>query len=193
MTQIDSSAVYLYDVLSWMLCCNQTLSVIIQLGDGSLLALQTFTDEVLLGWDYLASCTTLWPIIIVIINISSTVWLCSPSYLVLPLSCRVVQVGVTPVIVKPLVCLLVHPEQLIGAALHAVPQAEQMLLTSTRAGLVERKTNLKSQRLCIWWWSECSVTQGCVAVDLLPAVCCTWTGGCWHIPADRRVHSLTDY
>lgn len=43
------------------------------------------------------------------------------SYLILPLAGWVVQVGVTPVIVDSLFSLLVHPIQLIGAALHVVP------------------------------------------------------------------------
>ncbi len=40
---------HLNHVLPWMVRGSQLLSIIIQLGDGSLLGLQTFTDEVLLG------------------------------------------------------------------------------------------------------------------------------------------------
>lgn len=66
----------------------------------------------------------------------------SLSYLILPLTGRVVQVGVTPVIVDPLISLLVHPVQLIGAALHVVTQAQQVALTSAGADLAEGKRNL---------------------------------------------------
>lgn len=59
------------------------------------------------------------------------------SYLILPLAGRVVQVGVTPVIADSLSSLLVHPVQLVGAALHVVPQAQQVALSSTGAGLGE--------------------------------------------------------
>lgn len=64
-------------------------------------------------------------------------------YLILPLAGRVVQIGVTPVIVDPLLGLLVHPVQLIGAALHVVPQAQQVALTSTGTGLTEKNKTLK--------------------------------------------------
>lgn len=60
-------------------------------------------------------------------------------YLILPLSSRVVQVGVAPVIVDPLLCLLIHPVQLIGAALHVVSQAQQVALASTRVGLSQKE------------------------------------------------------
>lgn len=56
-------------------------------------------------------------------------------YLILPLAGRVVQVGVAPVIAGPLLGLLVHPVQLIGAALHVVPQAQQVALPSARTSL----------------------------------------------------------
>lgn len=60
-----------------------------------------------------------------------------PQYLILPLASAVVQVGVAPVVVDPLLCLLVHPVQLIGAALHVVPKTQQVALTFARAGLNE--------------------------------------------------------
>lgn len=61
------------------------------------------------------------------------------SYLILPLAGGVAQVGIAPVIVEPLLGLLVHPVQLIGAALHVVPQAQQVALTSGGTGLIEGK------------------------------------------------------
>lgn len=64
------------------------------------------------------------------------------SYLILPLAGGVVQVGVAPVIVDSLLSLLVHPVQLIGAALHVVPQAQQVALTSAGTGLTGGKKNL---------------------------------------------------
>lgn len=60
------------------------------------------------------------------------------GYLVLPLAGRVVQVGVAPVVLHPLPGLLVHPVQLVGAALHVVPQAQQVALASAGAGLRKR-------------------------------------------------------
>lgn len=59
------------------------------------------------------------------------------SYLVLPLPGRVVQVVVTPVVFDPLLCLLVHPVQLVGAALHVVSQAHQVALSSAGVSLAE--------------------------------------------------------
>jgi hypothetical protein len=56
-------------------------------------------------------------------------------YLILSVTCRVVQVSIAPVIVDPLPCLLVHPVQLISAALHVVTQAQQVALSSTGTGL----------------------------------------------------------
>lgn len=46
---------YLNNVLRRMVCINQTLSFIIQLGDGGLFGLKTLADKVLLGWDPLRS------------------------------------------------------------------------------------------------------------------------------------------
>ena len=70
------------------------------------------------------------------------------SYLILLLAGGVVQVGVAPVIVDSLLSLLVHPVQLIGAVLHVVPQAQQVMLTSTRIGLIRGKKSLQSDLLC---------------------------------------------
>lgn len=67
------------------------------------------------------------------------------SYLILPLAGRVAQVGIAPVIVEPLLSLLVHPVQLIGAALHVVPQAQQVALTSGGTGLIEGKKEKRKQ------------------------------------------------
>lgn len=39
---------YLHNILPWMVGGNQLFSIIVQLGDGALLGLQTFTDEILL-------------------------------------------------------------------------------------------------------------------------------------------------
>lgn len=62
------------------------------------------------------------------------------GYLVLPLAGGVVEVGVAPVVVDPLLRLLVHPVQLVGAALHVVPQAQQVALPAAGAGLTEEGT-----------------------------------------------------
>lgn len=59
------------------------------------------------------------------------------SYLVLLLAGGVVQVGVAPVVVDPLLGLLVHPVQLVGAALHVVPQGREVSLTSRGIGLIQ--------------------------------------------------------
>lgn len=61
-------------------------------------------------------------------------------YLILLLAGTIVQVGVAPVIVDSLLGLLVHPVQLIGAALHIVPQAREVPLTSCGIGLNQGKT-----------------------------------------------------
>lgn len=61
------------------------------------------------------------------------------GHLVLPLASRVVQVGVAPVVVDPLLGLLVHPVELIGAVLHVVAQAKQVALTGGGVGLHKRK------------------------------------------------------
>ena len=66
-----------------------------------------------------------------------------PLYLVLPLASRVVQVGVAPVVVDPLLRLLIHPVQLVGAALHVVPEAQQVALASTRVGLYRKRDDRK--------------------------------------------------
>ncbi len=68
----------------------------------------------------------------------------SLSYLILPLAGGVVQVGVAPVIVDPLLGLLVHPVQLIGTALHVVPQAQQVALTGAGTGLTKGQKNLRA-------------------------------------------------
>lgn len=116
-----------------MLRGNEPLSIIIQLGNGGLLGLQTFTDEVLLRQDrllYLLVCTDA--------HFVPAACVSTPfSYLVLPLAGRIVQVGVAPVVVNPLLSLLVHPVQLIGAALHIVPQAQQVTLASSGTGLTK--------------------------------------------------------
>lgn len=61
------------------------------------------------------------------------------SYLVLLLPGRIVQVGVAPIVVDSLLGLLVHPVQLIGAALHVVPQGGEVSLTSSGIGLIQGK------------------------------------------------------
>lgn len=61
------------------------------------------------------------------------------GHLVLPLAGRVVQVGVAPVVVDPLLGLLVQPVELIGAVLHVVPQAHQVALASGGIGLHKGK------------------------------------------------------
>lgn len=68
-------------------------------------------------------------------------------HLILLLAGRVVQVGVAPVIVDSLLSLLVHPVQLIGAALHVVPQAQQVLLASAGIRLTEGKKNVELDHL----------------------------------------------
>lgn len=114
-----------------MLGRNQLLSVLVQFGDGGLLGLQAFADEVLLseeGQSVGLRAPRGRP--------TQTV----PGHLVLPLAGRVVQVGVAPVVVDSLLGLLVHPVELIGAVLHVVPQAQQVALTSRGIGLHTRKT-----------------------------------------------------
>lgn len=61
------------------------------------------------------------------------------SYLILLLAGRIVQVCVTPIVVDSLLCLLVHPVQLIGAILHIVPQSREVSLTSRGIGLIQKK------------------------------------------------------
>lgn len=61
------------------------------------------------------------------------------SYLILLLASRIVQIGVAPIVVDSLLGLLVHPVQLIGAALHIVPQGREVSLTSSGIGLVQGK------------------------------------------------------
>lgn len=61
------------------------------------------------------------------------------SYLILLLAGRIVQVGVAPIIVDSLLGLLVHPVQLIGAALHIVPQGCEVSLASGGIGLMQGK------------------------------------------------------
>lgn len=112
---------------------NQLLSIVVQLGDGGLLGLQTLTDEVLLGETDVLS--TLWIMFYLLVSVRPL------SYLILPLAGGVVQVGVAPVVVDSLLGLLVHPVQLIGAALHVVPQAQQVALAGAGIGLTEGKTD----------------------------------------------------
>lgn len=69
----------------------------------------------------------------------NSAYLCLLGHLVLPLAGRVVQVGVAPVVVDPLLRLLVHPVELIGAVLHVVPQAQQVALASGGIGLHKGK------------------------------------------------------
>lgn len=50
LTQLSALMIaYRNDVLPWMVRGDQLLPVVIQLGDGGLLGLQTLADEVLLG------------------------------------------------------------------------------------------------------------------------------------------------
>lgn len=56
-------------------------------------------------------------------------------YLILPLAGWVIQVGVAPVVADPLLGLLVHPVELVGAALHVVTQGQQVLLPGGGVGL----------------------------------------------------------
>lgn len=70
------------------------------------------------------------------------------GYLILPLAGRVVQVGVAPVVVDPLLSLLVHPVQLVGTALHVVPQTQQVALASTGIGLDRRGKNFQLKHMC---------------------------------------------
>lgn len=65
------------------------------------------------------------------------------SYLIVPLAGWVVQVEVAPVIVDPLLRLLVHPVQLVGAAQHVVAQTQQVSLASAGAGLDQTGTHLE--------------------------------------------------
>lgn len=57
------------------------------------------------------------------------------KYLILPLAGWVVQVGVAPVVADSLFGLLVHPVELVGAALHVVTQGQQVLLSGCGVGL----------------------------------------------------------
>lgn len=61
--------------------------------------------------------------------------------LVLPLAGGVIQVFVAPVVAHALAALLVHPVELVGAALHEVPQAVQVLLPLGGADLGSDTTN----------------------------------------------------
>lgn len=72
------------------------------------------------------------------------------SYLVLPLAGRVVQVVVTPVVFEPLFRLLVHPVQLVGAALHVVSQAQQVALSSAGVSLAEGTGSLESPTVALF-------------------------------------------
>lgn len=71
------------------------------------------------------------------------------THLVLAAPAGVVQVVVAPVVVRAVLCLLIQPVELVGAALHVVLQRVQVLLPLLRAGLAGRQAELSPAPLSL--------------------------------------------
>lgn len=71
------------------------------------------------------------------------------THLILPAPAGVVQVVIAPVVMGPVLCLLIQPVELVGAALHVVLQGVQILLPLLGAGLgrVEGESSAQSSSL----------------------------------------------